>query len=307
MASVLNKPYFSDEAAAFAELESIVWPNGPVCPHCGCAGRINALSGVRGKTGKVRHGLKKCYDCRKQFTVKVGTVFEDFQAAFLMCSSKKGISSNQLHRTLGVTLKTAWFMSHRLREAMRVLKMEPIGGENAVVEVDETYVGGKESNKHASKRLNAGRGAVGKEAVLSLVERGGKVRSHHVANVNAKTLKPILQAQIDKRTHVMTDEAAVYPAVTEGAFAGHSTVNHGIEQYVRLGGFVHTNTVEGYFSVFKRGIYGTYHHVSEQHLKRYLCEFDFRYNERIALGVNDMARMEAVLKGIVGKRLMYAD
>jgi transposase-like protein len=312
MASILTKPYFIDEAAAFTELESIVWPNGPTCPKCGCSGRIGVLANVKDKAGRVRLGLKKCYDCRSQFTVRVGTVFEAshvplhiwFQAAFLMCSSKKGVSSNQLHRTLGVTLKTAWFMSHRLREAMRVLKMEPMGGQNAVVEVDETYVGGKEKNKHASKRAHAGRGAVGKEAVLSLVEREGKVSSHHVASVNAKTLKPILAEQIDARTHIMTDEAAVYPSVT-GGFAGHSAVNHGIEEYVRNGGFVHTNTVEGYFSVFKRGIYGTFHHVSPTHLKRYLCEFDFRYNERMALGVNDLARTETALRGIVGKRLTY--
>jgi transposase-like protein len=312
MASVLDKPYFRNETAAYVELEAIVWPQGPVCPHCGCMGRIGVLNNVKTKTGAVRYGLKKCYDCRKQFTVKVGTVFESshvelhvwFQAAFLMCSSKKGVSSHQLHRTLGVTLKTAWFMSHRLREAMRVLKMEPMGGQNAVVEVDETYVGGKEKNKHASKRAHAGRGAVGKEAVLSLVERDGKVRSHHVASVNAATLKPILAQQIDARTHIMTDEASVYPNITKG-FAGHSTVNHGIEEYVRSGSFVHTNTVEGYFSVFKRGIYGTFHHVSPKHLKRYLCEFDFRYNERMALGVTDLTRTEVALKGIVGKRLTY--
>jgi transposase-like protein len=314
MASILNQPYFIDETAAFAELESIVWPQGPVCPHCGCTGRVGVLANVKDKAGRVRPGLKKCYDCRKQFTVRVGTVFESshvalhvwFQAAFLMCSSKKGISSNQLHRTLGVTLKTAWFMSHRLREAMRVLKMEPLGGQNKVVEADETYVGGKEKNKHANKRLNAGRGAVGKEAVLSLVERDGKVRSHHVKSVNAATLKPILQEQIDKRTHIMTDESSVYPNATKG-FAGHSTFNHGIEEYVRAGGFVHTNTVEGYFSIFKRGVYGTFHHVSPKHLKRYLCEFDFRYNERMALGVHDLARTETALKGIVGKRLTYRD
>jgi transposase-like protein len=311
MASVFSKPYFSDEAAAVAELEAIVWPNGPTCPKCGCSGRIGVLANVKDKKGNSRLGLKKCYDCRQQFTVRVGTVFEAshvplhiwFQATFLMCSSKKGISSNQLHRTLGVTLKTAWFMSMRLREAMRVLKMEPMGGQNKVVEADETYVGGKEKNKHPSKRLHNGRGAVGKEAVFSLVEREGRVRSHHVANVNAKTLRPILDEQIDKATHIMTDESGVYPAAVKG-FAGHSTVNHGIEEYVR-GGFFHTNTIEGYFSIFKRGVNGTYHHVSAKHLKRYLAEFDFRYNERMALGVNDSSRMVKALEGVVGKRLTY--
>lgn len=311
MPSIFSQPYFIDEVAAFAELESILWPSGPICPHCGCSGRVGVLANVKDKAGRTRPGLKKCYDCRKQFTVRVGTVFESshvalhmwFQAAFLMCSSKKGISSNQLHRTLGVTLKTAWFMSHRLREAMRVLKMEPMGGANKVVEADETYVGGKEKNKHPNKRLRKGRGAVGKEAVFSLVERDGSVRSHHVPVVSAKTLRPILEQQIDRRTHIMTDESAVYPSATQG-FAGHSTVNHGIEEYVR-GGFFHTNTVEGYFSVFKRGVTGTYHHVSAKHLKRYLAEFDFRYNERSSLGCGDADRMVKALRGAQGKRLTY--
>jgi transposase-like protein len=319
MASILTKPYFIDEAAAFAELEAIVWPNGPTCPHCGAVDRINKLATQRTKAskkhpeGKPVIGLHKCYHCRGQFTVRKNTVFEAshielhvwFQAAFLMCSSKKGVSSNQLHRTLGVTLKTAWFMSMRLREAMRVLNMEPMGGANKVVEADETYVGGKAKNMHASKRPHNGRGAVNKEAVFSLVEREGRVRSYHVASVNAKTLRPILDGQLDKRTHVMTDESSVYPNAVRG-FAGHSTVNHGIEEYVR-GGFFHTNTIEGFFSVFKRGIVGTYHHVSPTHLKRYLAEFDFRYNERQALGINDLARTEIALRGIIGKRLTYRD
>src|SRR5438046_10218714 len=198
-----------------------------------------------------------------------------FQATFLMCYSKKGVSSNQLHRTLGVTLKTAWFMSHRLREAMRVLKMDPIGGAGKFVEADETFVGGKARNR-------VYREPPPKEAVMALVERGGKVRSYHVPEVTAVTLKPIIADAIAKDTHFRTDESGVYWTVGE-QFATHRTVVHSIGEYVR--GDAHTNTIEGYCSIFKRGIYGVYHHVSQQHLKRYLGEFDFRYNERIALGV----------------------
>jgi transposase-like protein len=194
--------------------------------------------------------------------------------------------------------RTAWFMAHRIREGMRELHPEasgPLGGENKVVEVDESYVGGKARNRknHVPP----------KEAVVSLVERDGRVRSHHVADVTAKTLKPILKAQLDGRSYVMTDEGPVYPPITK-EFAGHGTVNHSIEEYVR-GGFWHTNTVESYFSILKRGLTGTYHHVSARHLKRYLGEFDFRHNERAALGVNDLRRAEKALAGIAGKRLTY--
>jgi len=308
---VLNKDYFNDEAAAFAKLESLVWPNGPICPHCGALDRINRLDGVKDKKGRVRLGLWKCYHCRGQFTVRKGTVFEDspiplhlwFQAAYLMASSKKGISSNQLHRTLGVTLKTAWFMSHRLREAMRVLKIEPMGGRGKTVEIDEVYIGGKEKNKHASKRKGS-RGRQDKEAVFSLVERGGKVRSHHVADVSARTLRPILYNQIKRGTAVMSDTGGTVAEI--GRYASrHETVNHSIGEYVR--GDAHTNTIESYFAIMKRGIVGTYHHVSQQHLKRYLAEFDFRYNERQALGVDDETRANRVLSGITGKRLTYRD
>jgi transposase-like protein len=306
--SVLSAPHFHNEKAAYAKLESIVWPNGPVCPHCGGVERITV---VGGKTARM--GLRRCLQCKKQFTVTVGTVFERsrvplnlwLQAAHLLCSSKKGMSSHQIHRTLGVTYKTAWFMTHRLREAMREGHFPAqLGGVGKIVEADETYVGGKEKNKHADKKLNAGRGAVGKEPVLSLVERGGKVRSQHVANVSAKTLRPILKEQIAKTSRLMTDESAIYPAVGR-EFAKHESVNHGAGEYVR--GDAHTNTVEGYFSIFKRGIIGTYHHISEKHLKRYLCEFDFRYNERAALGTDDTERTVKALSGIIGKRLMYRD
>jgi transposase-like protein len=307
MPSALSAKFFHDEKAAYEWLENVVWPTGPVCPHCGCSGRITV---VGGKTARM--GLKRCLDCKKQFTVTVGTVFERshvklnlwLQAAHLLCSSKKGMSSHQIHRILGVTYRTAWFMTHRLREAMREGHFPLLGGDRRAVEADETYVGGKEKNRHANKRHNAGRGPVTKEAVLSLVERGGKVRSTHVADVKAATLRPILEAQIHADTMLMTDEAAMYRSVGK-SFRHHFAVEHSIGEYVRGG--VHTNTIEGYFSVFKRGIVGTYHHVSQQHLKRYLAEFDFRYNEREALGTNDAARTTKALSGIVGKRLMYRD
>ena len=305
--SITDNPIFNDADKAREWLEGLLWVDGPVCPHCGLIGAAYRLQG-----NAHRAGVYKCRGCDQQFTVTVGTVMERSHiplnkwllAFHLMAASKKGMSAHQMHRMLGLTYKTAWFMCHRIREAMRDGHfIAPLGGQNKVVEADETYVGGKVKNMHASKRPNNGRGAVGKEAVVSLVEREGRVRSHHVPSVSAKTLRPILESQIDKRTHIMTDESTVYPAVT-GMFAGHSTVNHGIEEYVR-GGFFQTNTVEGYFSVFKRGIVGTYHHVSPGHLKRYLAEFDFRYNERAALGVNDAERMEKVAKGVVGKRVTY--
>jgi len=301
--SILNQPHFHDEAAAFAKLESIVWPNCPVCPHCGAIGRAYVLNGVKDKKGRVRLGLKKCGQCRGQFTVRKNTVFESshvplhiwFQAAFLMCSSKKGVSSNQLHRTLGVTLKTAWFMSHRLREAVRVLKMDPIGGAGKTVEAVETFVGGKARNRaHREPRP--------KEAVMALVECGGKVASYHIPNVTAATLKPIIVEAVSKDSHFRTDESGVYWNVGE-QFASHRSVNHSINEYVR--GDAYTNTVEGYFSILKRGIYGVYQHVSEHHLKRYLAEFDFRYNERVALGIDDAERTRKALAGIVGNRLTY--
>ncbi len=301
--SVLSEPYFQDEQAAFDRLEAIIWPDAIVCPHCGTVGRAGSLNGVVGKTGKPALGRKKCYACRKQFTVRVGTVFESshvplhiwFQAAFLMASSKKGISSNQLHRTLGVTLKTAWFMSHRLREAMRVLKIEPMGGAGRFVEADETFVGGKARNR-------AYREPPPKEAVMALVERGGRVASFHVPNVTAATLKPIIAEALSTDSHFRTDESGVYWEIGE-QFASHYTVVHSANEYVR--GDAHTNTVEGYFSILKRGIYGVYQHVSENHLKRYLAEFDFRYHERVALGIDDLERTTRALRGIVGKRLTY--
>jgi transposase-like protein len=301
--------YFTDETAAVAKLESILWPNGPVCPKCGVIGEAYELKGKR-----ARPGLRRCSACRKDFTVKVGTVFEDshipvhkwFQAAYLMCSSKKGVSAHQLHRTLEITYKSAWFLAHRLREAMvdgTLRGLAPMGGAGKIVEADETYVGGKEKNKHKRVRTSQVGGA-GKQVVFTLVERGGGARSHHVADVSGKTLRAVLRSQVDAKSAVMTDDAGQYRHVGDD-FARHEAVNHGIEEYVR--GDAHTNTAEGYFSVLKRGIIGTYHHVSPQHLKRYLAEFDFRYSNRAALGVDDTERTIRALCGIVGKRLTYRD
>jgi transposase-like protein len=305
-ASILSAPYFHNEEAAYEFVQSRLWPAGKaVCPHCGGYERTGKLEGK-----STRIGVYKCYDCRKPFTVKVGTIFEGshiplrlwLQAIFLIASSKKGISSNQLHRTLGVTLKSAWFMSHRVREAMRAGKLGPLGGGGKPVEADETFIGGKEKNKHRNKRDAGNIGGQGKEIVFSLVERGGAVRSQHVPEVNGATLAPILREQLKQETILMTDEAGQYRNVGK-EFAAHETVNHGIGEYVRGG--AHTNTIEGYFSILKRGIVGTYHHVSPKHLKRYLAEFDFRYNNRVALGCDDQERAERLLEGVIGKRLTY--
>lgn len=298
--SVLNRPYFHDEADAFKKLEAVLWPEGPVCPHCGNTKGIYDLA-------KTRIGLRKCgaKECRKQFTVRVGTVYESshiplhkwLQATYLLCSSKKGISSHQLHRTLGVTYKTAWFMTHRIREAMRSGELAPMGGAggSSIVEADETFIGRK---KGVPKRRGAGH----KNAVLSLVERGGKVRSVHVDNVKAETLLPILNENIAKEARVMTDDAATYYRKLDG-FASHETVNHAADEYVR--GDVHTNTIEGYFSIFKRGMKGVYQHCSEKHLHRYVAEFDFRYNNRVRLGIEDEQRTDNALAGAKGRRLTY--
>lgn len=304
-ASALSALWFHDEAAAYTKLESILWPQGPHCPRCGGFDRITKVKGGR-------MGLWRCGPCKRQFRVTVGTVFESahvplnlwFQAMHLLCTSKKGMSSHQIHRVLGVTYKTAWFMTHRIREAMapHAHLLEALGGEGKTVEIDETFVGGLEKNKHRSKRKHVGTGGAGKEAVFSLVERGGKVRSHHVSAVTAATLRPILKAHVHEATFVMTDEGATDKSIGRD-FKRHGMVNHSIGEYVR--GDIHTNTIEGYFSIFKRGIYGVYHHVSQRHLKRYLAEFDFRYNQRVALGIDDDARTEAALRGIVGKRLTY--
>ncbi len=304
--SILSKKYFHNEKAAFAYLESILWTDGPQCPHCGVIDRAGKLKGK-----STRIGLWKCYECRKQFTVKVGTVFEHgriplhkmLQATYLMCASKKGVSAHQLHRTLEVTYKTAWFLAHRIREAMRENKLPlGMGGEGKIVEADETYVGGKEKNRHRRKRFKRHAGGTwGKEMVFSLVEREGHVMSVHTPSVSAATLRPILVRQLQGKTKLMTDDAGQYRHMHKNF--DHEVVNHSSGEYVR--GEAHTNTVEGYFSILKRGVTGTFHHVSPQHLKRYLSEFDFRYNYRAALDVDDNQRTEKALSGIVGKRLTY--
>jgi transposase-like protein len=314
MASAFKDPRFHDEEAAFAALERVLWPNGkpPHCPHCGVVDRANRLAVQTSKAskkhpdGKPVFGLWKCYACRKQFTVRKGTVFEEsrlelhqwLQAAFLMCSSKKGISTNQLHRTLGCTLKTAWFVSMRLREAMAEGQLNPFGSGGGAVEIDETFIG---QRKGAPVR----HGYEHKHKVLSLVDReSGKARSMVVDNLKTKTVAPIVRANVAKEARLMTDEARHYVKVGR-EFAGHERVFHSAGEYGR--GEVHTNTIEGFFSIFKRGMKGVYQHCSERHLHRYLSEFDFRYNHRIALGVNDHDRTVAALKGAVGKRLTYRD
>lgn len=303
--SILTKKHFHDEAAAFAELESIMWPEGPVCPHCGGMDRVYALKGVRTKPSKKnpegveRHGLKKCGHCRKQFTVRVGTVFEDshaplhkwFQAIHLLCSSKKGISSHQLHRILEVQYNTAWFMSHRIREAMRAGPLAPMGGGGGVVEADETYIG-----KTKFPKMQRG-GFQHLNVVLTLVERGGNARSFHVERADAISILPVINENIAKEATVNTDEGRHYFNLHK--LRNHETVNHKAGEYVR--GDVHTNTVEGYFSLFKRGMRGVYQHCKEKHLHRYLAEFDFRYK----LGVEDVARSTKAVVGARGKRLTY--
>jgi transposase-like protein len=307
----LTNPIFTDETEARKHFEALRWPDGPICPHCGT---VNEATELKGKS--TRPGLYKCRPCQKPFTATMGTLYERSHiplhkwllATHLMSASKKGMSAHQLWRMLGFgSYRTAWFMAHRIREGMRELFPEesgPLGGEGKTVEMDETFVGGLEKNKHRSKRKHKGTGGVGKQAVYSLVERKGRVRSHHVAAVNAKTLAPILAAQLDGATMVYTDEGATSKNLGR-LYDKHASVNHSIGEYVR--GDVHTNTIEGYFSILKRGINGTYHHVSQQHLKRYLAEFDYRYNQRIALGVNDAERASKAVAGIVGKRLTYQD
>ena len=300
---LFTAPRFTDEDAARKHLESIRWPRGPVCPHCGGTERQSRLSGE-----SHRAGLLFCGECREQYTVTVGTVFERSKiplhkwvlATHLLCSSKKGMSSHQLHRTLGVTYKTAWFMAHRIREAMGDNPSGKLGGGGKIVEVDETYFGNKEGKTMRGK--TGGAAMKDKRAIVALVERHGKVRSFHVPAVTNANLKEVLFKQVALDTHLMTDEATRYWNIGK-LFDKHSSVNHGRKEYAR--GEVTTNTVEGYFSVLKRGLVGTYHHVGETHLQRYVREFDFRYNNRTALGVTDAERTDAALKGISGKRLTY--
>ncbi len=302
--SIFSAPHFNDEAAAYAFVEARLWPNGRVCPHCGVVDQSGAL---KGKTDRI--GSYKCYACRKKFTVKVGTIFEDshvqmrdwLTAIHLMCSSKKDVSANQLHRTLGVTLKTAWFLGHRIREALRSSDFLPMGGDGTPVEADETFIGRKEGF-----RTKAGHGH--KNAVLTLVERGGAARSFHVEGVKKDDLAPIVRANIAREAHLMTDEGAQYTQLGK-EFANHGKVDHSREEYAyrdrKTKIVIGVNCAEGYFSIFKRGMIGIYQHCSEKHLHRYLAEFDFRYSNRVKLGVGDCMRAELALKGASNKRLTY--
>jgi len=300
MSSVISDAHFHDERVAYAYVEARIWPNGPICPHCGNAdpSRMKLMAGK-----STRLGVRQCNECRKPFTVKIGTIFEAshvplrhwLQAIHFMTASKKGISSNQLHRTLAVTLKTAWFMSHRIRESMRSGDLAPMGGPGGVVEADETFIGRKEGS---IKRRGHGH----KNAVLSLVDRESKqVRSFHVFSVSAAELVPIVKANVAKETAMMTDEWSGYYSLGHH-FASHESVSHKADEYVR--GDAHTNTAEG-FSIFKRGMKGVYQHCSEKHLHRYVAGFDFRYNNRIRLGCDDVERADRALKGVSGKRLTY--
>ena len=303
MSSVLSAPRFHNEQSAYDYVESLLWPDGPICPHCGSSGdKIGRLSG---KT--TRAGLRKCYACRKPFTVKIGTIFEDshaplhlwLQAVHLICSSKKGISTRQLQRTLGCGMKTAWFMGHRIRAMMERkgdMSSPPLGGKGKTLEADVTYVGRKPGTK-------VGRGgAAHMNPVFALVERDGEARSFHVPNITGNTLAAKLAVHASRQSHFMTDEAPVFSQIGWN-FASHGSVKHSANEYVR--GNAHTNTVEGFFSILKRGVYGTYQHVSEAHLHRYLSEFDFRYNNREKVGIGDVERADRALIGAKGKRLTY--
>ncbi|HQT52561.1 MAG TPA: IS1595 family transposase [Phenylobacterium sp.] len=304
--SVLARPYFHDEQAAFDLVEATIWPQGPVCPKCGGFERITAIKPNPEK--RVRFGLKKCGQCKSQFTVRMGTIFEEsklpltkwLQAIFLMTASKKGVSSHQLHRTLEVTYKTAWFLSHRIREAMRTGDLAPFGPGGGIVEADETFIGVEPGEPKAK------RGGNHKMKVLTLVDRStGRAKSTVLDFISAKAIGEIVVTNLSKEAILMTDEARHYVKLGE-QFAGHGHTNHGAGEYVsRFNPRVHTNTVEGFFSIFKRGMKGVYQHASKKHLHRYLAEFDFRYSNRAALGVDDTARAMTALQGVVGKRLTY--
>ena len=299
MANALNAPHLQNEDAAFAYVEARLWPNGPVCSHCGETERVSRMAGKA-----TRKGLHKCYQCRKQFTVRQGTIFESshlplnvwLQAIFLIAASKKGISSHQLHRMLGCTLKTAWFLSHRIREAMRTGDLDQFGEGGSAVEVDETFIGKVEGFPRQARG-----GVAHKMKVLSLIDRGtGRARSVKIENVTLQQIEPIVRANVAADAHLMSDEHPVYKRIK---WSKHDRVYHGVGEYAR--GSIHTNTVEGFFSIFKRGMRGVYQHCREKHLHRYLAEFDFRYSNRMALGVDDHHRADRILDGVIGKRLTY--
>jgi transposase-like protein len=295
--------YFSDEGEAYRLVEAIRWPHGPVCPHCGVINRAYHLKNQKTRQGKVsQRSLWKCKDCRRQFTVTIGTIFEDSHiplskwllGAFLMNTGKNGVSSHELHRSLDITLKAAWFMSHRLRHAMARIPGDKLDG---IVEVDEAYIGGK---RRGTLRGRPGQDSH-KSAVVTLVERNGEARSRAVPSVSGKNIREILHEQVAESATIMTDEFPLYGKATEG-FAAHEVVTHRTGEYVR--GKAHTNTAEGYFSQLKRSIDGTHHHVSKQHLHRYLAEFDHRYNSR---SIHDGERMAQTIRQTAGKRLTYRE
>jgi transposase-like protein len=304
MTANLQNPIFTDETKAREWLEARVWANGRVCPHCGV---VDNSSPLKGKSH--RAGLYQCNACREQFTVTVGTVFERSKiplskwlaALFLMVASKKRVSAHQVHRMLDISYKSTWFMMHRLREAMRSGDLSPMGGAGSIVKIDETYIGRKEG-------AEIKRSIWHKNAILTLVERGGRARSFHVDNATKENIAPIIRENIDRETHVMTDEANRYSKIGD-EFAKHDAVDHSRGEYGytdrETGTKINTNTIEGYYSIFKRGMKGVYQHCSEKHLHRYLAEFDFRYSNRSKLGIEDRERASRALLGITGKRLTY--
>jgi transposase-like protein len=302
----LQDPIYHDGEAARAHLESVLWADGPECPRCHAIGaRVTKLQGA-----STRPGVYNCKDCRKPFSVTVGTVMERSKiplhkwvlASHFMMSSKKGMSALQLQRLLGTNYESAWFLCHRLREASTRSTITAMGGEGKFVEADETYIGGKAANKHAYKRLPADLAYEAKKAVVTLVERDGEARSFHIANVTSKTLRTVIVTNASRKSHLMTDGHSAYPKI--GAeFAAHGAVNHHLGEYVR-DGVIHSNTAESFFAILKRGVYGTFHSISEAHLHRYLAEFDFRYSNR---KLADVERAELLLKGTKGKRLMYRE
>jgi transposase-like protein len=306
----LRDPIYHDDLAARGHLETLLWPQGPVCPRCGVMGdRITKLHGT-----STRPGVYKCKDCRKPFSVTVGTVMERSHirlatwvlAAQIMSSSKKGFSALQLQRMIGTNYETAWFLFHRLREAADAIRGRggQLGGEGKIIEADEAYIGGKETNKHANKRSGK-RGPAGKKPVVVLVERDGKSRALHVANVTASKLQDVLKTHADGASVLMTDESNAYTTAGK-RFTAHKTVDHSREEYAyrehKTGLLVTTNAAESYFALFKRGIYGTFHNISEAHLDRYLAEFDFRANTR---DLSDRERAAALLTATKGRRLVY--
>lgn len=304
----LTSPIFHDEDKAREWLEAARWPNGPFCPHCGSV----EVARMGGKSG--RPGLFHCPACRGQFTVRTGQVMERSHVPLtkwvlayqLMAASKKGISAHQLHRTLNVAYNTAWFMCHRIREAMSDTNPAPIGGEGKVVEVDEMYQGKKkapEPSKHRDGRPYIKKGkSANKRPILALVERGGPARAYHMGQITGKNVREVLVKKADRASRLHTDESPLYPRVGE-EFAMHEKVLHSAKEYAR--GDVTTNSVEGFFGIFERGIVGVYQHCSEKHLQRYLDEFSFRYSNRVRLGVGDAERAVRALKGGEGKRLTW--